>query len=52
MLEEFEDDIFGEYVNHISETKLEKNLAHIGWKYFSLKSLNEHFAIKLAKYGE
>ena len=51
ILEEFEDEIFGEYNNSIAKDDLEKRIGHIGWKYFSLKNLNELFAIKLEKYS-
>lgn len=36
MLEEFEDEVFGEYANKTSYEEFEQNLAQNGWKYFNL----------------
>ena len=51
MLEDFFDNIFGEYANRTSREQFIQNLAYHGWKYFDLKNLNELFSIMYEKYG-
>ena len=52
MLADFEDEIFGEFSNRIKIEELDKQMAHIGWKYFSLRDLNELFATKVEEFGK
>ena len=51
MIEDFNDEIFGEYTNRISKDEFIGNLTSQGWKYFSFNNLKELFSIGLQKYG-
>ena len=51
MLEDFQDELFGEYGNSVDGKQLDERLSQVGWKYFSLRNLNELFALKLQEFG-
>ena len=51
MIEDFNDEVFGEYTNRISKDEFLSNLANQAWKYFNFKNLKELFTIALQKYG-
>ena len=46
VLAAFEDDMFGIYSNSVTNEDFRNNVKAKGWKYFSLKNLNELFSIK------
>lgn len=46
VLATFEDDMFGVYSNSVVNAEFRDNVKAKGWKYFSLKNLNELFFIK------
>ena len=51
ILEDFEDSVFGTHYNRrVRETFIDI-LAHEGWKYFTVKNLNELFSLMLEKHG-
>ena len=51
MIEDFNDEVFGEYTNRISKDEFLSNLSNQAWKYFNFKNLKELFTIALQKYG-
>ena len=51
MIEDFNDEVFGEYVSRISKNEFISNLANQGWKYFNMANLKELFSISAQKYG-
>ena len=51
MLEDFLDNVFGEFSNRASIDHFKFSLAQHGWKYFELKNLNHLFAITLERCG-
>ena len=50
-MEDFQDDVFGAFYNRRNREMFCELLAHDGWKYFSLKNLNELFKIKFEEHG-
>ena len=51
MIEDFNDEVFGEYTNRLSKDEFASNLANQAWKYFNFKNLKDLFSIALQKYG-
>ena len=51
MIDDFLDNIFGQYSNRASSDQIVQNLSHHGWKYFDQHNLNELFAITLERCG-
>ena len=47
IMEDFEDNIFGTYINKLSKEDFIEALVFHGWKYFDLKNLNEFFSLML-----
>ena len=52
MMDDFYDNIFGEYTNRISRHEFLERLSHSGWKYFTMRNLNELFANMVKKHGK
>ena len=51
MIEDFNDEVFGEYASRISKNEFISNLANQAWKYFNMTNLKELFSISAQKYG-
>ena len=51
MIEDFNDEVFGEYTNRLNKDEFSSNLANHAWKYFNFKNLKDLFSIALQKYG-
>ena len=50
-MEDFEDSVFGTHYNRRVRDTFIDILAHEGWKYFTVKNLNELFSLMLEKHG-
>ena len=51
MLEDFLDNVFGEFSNRATQQHFLLSLSQHGWKYFEIKNLNHLFAITLERCG-
>ena len=51
MIENFEESIFGEFYNRRNKATFIEMMATQGWAYFSVRYLNEMFAIMLERHG-
>mmetsp|Transcript_2333 Transcript_2333/g.3186 ORF Transcript_2333/g.3186 Transcript_2333/m.3186 type:complete len:82 (+) Transcript_2333:896-1141(+) len=51
MLEDFLDNVFGEFSNRASLDHFAQSLAHHSWKYFEMNNLNHLFVITLERCG-
>lgn len=51
MIEDFNDNVFGEYSNKVAIEDFVASLSHYGWKYFDFVNLNQLFALMYQKFG-
>ena len=45
IMEDFEDSVFGAFYNRRNKEQFVEDMTREGWKYFSVKNLNELFSI-------
>lgn len=51
MIEDFLDNVFGEYANKTSESEFRSSLSQYGWKYFDFANLNQLFLLMHKRFG-
>ena len=51
IIEDFQDTVFGEFLNRRNRDSFIEMLTQEGWKYFYISNLNELFAVMLERHG-